>query len=132
MKTPTSVLLLFLLMQTFESSAQIFRYQKQSTKTPERESTSAGSVQNEEKVVTPKLVVYPTPVQNQLVVSVINIEEYDKAVIYNMQGALVLQQSIKTTAVKFDVSGLIDGMYLLVLRSSATFKETNIKFAVKN
>lgn len=86
----------------------------------------------DETVITPKLVIYPNPVQNQLVVSNINPEEYDRLAIYNMQGALVLQQPAKTNTVRFDVSGLPDGMYLLVLRSTITLKETSIKFVVKH
>lgn len=132
MKTSTSVLLLLLLLQTFIASAQIYRYQKQYIKIPDTGITSVDTVQREGKVLTPKLVVYPNPVQHQLVFSSINIEEYDKALIYNMQGALTLQQPIKTTVVRFDVSGLDDGLYLLVLRSTATFKESSIKFVVKN
>lgn len=85
-----------------------------------------------ETIITPKLVVYPNPVQNQLVVSNINPVEYDRITIYNMQGALVLQQPAKTNTVRFDVSGLPDGMYLLVLRSTITLKETSIKFVVKH
>lgn len=86
----------------------------------------------QETVITPKLVVYPNPVQNQLVVSNISPAEYDRLTIYNMQGGLILQQPAKSNTVRFDVSGLPDGMYLLVLRSAVTLKETSIKFVVKH
>lgn len=88
-------------------------------------------VKTDEAVITPKLIVYPNPVQNQLIVSNIKSDEYDRLTIYNMQGALVLQQSTNSNLVRLDVSGLTDGMYLLVLRSTVTMKEKSIKFAVR-
>ncbi|MEO7984097.1 MAG: T9SS type A sorting domain-containing protein [Bacteroidota bacterium] len=79
----------------------------------------------------PKLNVYPNPVQNQLTISSIDPQEYDRVAIYNMQGALVLQKQVSTSIEKMDISNLTDGMYLLLLHSSVTFKEKSIKFVVR-
>lgn len=85
-----------------------------------------------EKVeLTTKLVVYPNPVQNQLNISKINPEEYDRLTVYNMQGALLQQQKICTTVARMDISNLLDGVYLLTLHSSFTYKEKSIKFVVR-
>lgn len=78
-----------------------------------------------------KLVIYPNPVQNQLTVSNVDPEEYNRVQVYNMQGALLQQQNVNTTVAKMDISNLPDGTYLLVLRSSATLKEKTIKFVVR-
>lgn len=86
----------------------------------------------EEKVeLTTRLVVYPNPVQNQLNIFNIKPEEYDRAVIYNMQGAILLQNTINTTTARIDISNLSDGVYLFVLRSSIALKEKSIKFVVR-
>lgn len=78
-----------------------------------------------------KLVIYPNPVQNQLTVSNVDPEEYNRVAVYNMQGALLQQQNVNTTVAKMDISHLPDGTYLLVLRSSASLKEKTIKFVVR-
>ncbi len=86
---------------------------------------------SEEVIVSPRLVVYPNPVQTQLIVSNLDPSEYDKISVYNMQGALLLQQPIYETFTKIDVNNLIDGVYLLTLRSTVSLKEKTIKFVVK-
>jgi Secretion system C-terminal sorting domain len=85
----------------------------------------------EENKVSPSIKVYPNPVQHQLFVSNLNIEGYDQLSIYSMQGARLLQQKVNGDIAKANVSSLVDGMYLLVLRSSTTMKETTIKFVVR-
>ena len=78
-----------------------------------------------------KLAIYPNPVQNQLTVANIDPDEYNKMAVYNMQGALLQQQNVNSTAARMDVSSLPDGTYLLVLWSSTSFKEKSIKFVVR-
>jgi hypothetical protein len=88
--------------------------------------------QAEQKVpLTEKLVVYFNPVQSQLVANNPAPGEYDKLTIYDMRGAPLLQQNIKTSTIRVDISSLEDGVYLLVLRTSATGKEKSIKFVVR-
>lgn len=81
--------------------------------------------------ITPKLIIYPNPVQNVLTVSAIDPDEFDRITIYNMQGAVLQQQPVRTTWAKMDISYLPDGLYLLVLQSSQTHKEKSIKFVVR-
>lgn len=78
-----------------------------------------------------KLAVYPNPVQDQLTVSNLKAEDFDKITVYNMQGAVILQQTTKGNAARLDVSSLPDGVYLLVLRSTVTFKEKSMKIVVR-
>ncbi|MBC7874307.1 MAG: T9SS type A sorting domain-containing protein [Ferruginibacter sp.] len=79
----------------------------------------------------PQLAIYPNPVQNQLTVTNIDPGEYDRIAVYNMQGAVMQLQTVRTTMAKMDISHLPDGVYLLLLRSSGTLKEKSIKFIVR-
>jgi Secretion system C-terminal sorting domain len=81
--------------------------------------------------LTAQLIIYPNPVQNQLTVSNINSEEYNRVVVYNMQGAQLKQQTVSTSMARFDISDLPDGVYLLILRSTGSLKEKSIKFVVR-
>lgn len=96
---------------------------------------SAAAVTDEpdpEKLTTsPGLAIYPNPVQTRLTVTGLQQEEYDKITVYNMQGAVVLQQTANANLARMDISSLADGVYLLVLRSSATMKEKSMKFVVR-
>ena len=96
-------------------------------------SEAAETTEETEKVeLTTKLVIYPNPVQNQLTVSNINPDEYDKIAVYNMQGAILQQQRVSSNMARMDISTLPDGVYLLVLHSSSVLvKEKSIKFVVK-
>lgn len=78
-----------------------------------------------------KLLVYPNPVQDLLTVSNLKAEDFDRISVYNMQGAVVLLQTVKENATRLDLSTLPDGVYLLVLRSSLTFKEKSMKIVVR-
>ncbi len=93
--------------------------------------TKAATEEADKVELTTHLVIYPNPVQNQLTVSNINLEEYDKVAIYNMQGVQLQQQTATTTMARMDISQLPDGVYLLVLRSSVSLKEKSIKFVVR-
>ncbi len=86
----------------------------------------------EERIeLTTKLVIYPNPVQNQLNVSNIDPQKFDRVVVYNMQGAMLQQKNITTSTMRMDINNLPDGVYLLVLRSSLSLKEKNFKFVVR-
>ena len=78
-----------------------------------------------------KLLVYPNPVQDLLTVSNLKTENFDRISVYNMQGAVVLQQTAKEDATRLDVSTLPDGVYLLVFRSTVSFKEKSMKIVVR-
>jgi len=80
--------------------------------------------------LTNKLVVFPNPITEQLTVTGLK-GEYDKIVVYNMQGAPLLKQTINGETARVDVSSLTEGVYLLVLHSSVTLKEKNLKFIVR-
>ncbi|MGQ0738683.1 MAG: T9SS type A sorting domain-containing protein [Bacteroidota bacterium] len=97
-----------------------------------REETSAetNAQTGEKEILTEKLHLYPNPVQNQLLISNMNPEEYDRIAVYNMQGALVLQQKVTTTTARLDMSSFAEGVYVLLFRSSASLKEKTIKFVV--
>ena len=80
---------------------------------------------------TNKLVVFPNPVTDQITVTGLNKDEYDKLTVQNMQGAPLVQQTINGEYARFDVNSFAEGVYLLVLQSSVTFKEKNVKFIVR-
>ncbi|MEK7225419.1 MAG: T9SS type A sorting domain-containing protein, partial [Bacteroidota bacterium] len=97
------------------------------------EMITAGEKEPESEKLTAetKLAVYPNPVQDQLTVSNLKAEDFDKITVYNMQGAVILQQTAKGNAARLDVSSLPDGVYLLVLRSTVTLKEKSMKIVVR-
>ncbi len=157
MKTPKPILLLFLLVMQLTLSAQVQWYQNQPCKmsrvvlsgntagidtitynsnyygkgAEDKILTEVATEETEKVELTARLVIYPNPVQNQLNISKINPEEYDRLIVYNMQGAVLQQQIINTTVARMDISNLSDGVYLLTLRSSHTFNEKSIKFVVR-
>ncbi|NOT49758.1 MAG: T9SS type A sorting domain-containing protein [Chitinophagaceae bacterium] len=93
--------------------------------------TAAGNGTEEETDAATKLSIYPNPVQEKLTISNLQAAGYDRIAVYNMQGALLLKQSANGNATNVDMTTLSNGVYLLVLRSSATLKEKSLKFVVK-
>ncbi len=93
--------------------------------------TATEATEKEEIQLTNKLVVYPNPVMDQITVTGLNKDEYDRLTIYNMQGAQLLRQIINNESARIDVSSLPEGVYLLVLHSSATLREKYVKFIVR-
>lgn len=89
------------------------------------------NVTEEETGADTKLSIYPNPVQEKLTVSNLQTGDYDLVSVYNMQGALLLRQSAKGNTISINMNNLSNGVYLLVLRSSATLKEKSLKFVVK-
>lgn len=96
----------------------------------ENNTTAKQPAAEENNTLAEKLQLYPNPVQNTLMVSNMNPEVFDKLFVYNMQGAVVLQQKINGTSARLDMSNFSDGVYLLVFRSSVSLKEKTMKFVV--
>ena len=99
----------------------------------EVKTTVARSAETEKEVIqlTSKLVLYPNPVSEKISVAGLNKDDYDRLTVYNMQGAQLLNQSVSGISVEVVVNSLPEGVYLLVLKSSVTLKEKNLKFIVK-
>jgi len=89
------------------------------------------AVEKEVIQFTNKLLVYPNPVTEQMTVTGLNKDEYDRLSVYNMQGAQLLKQTINSETAKIDVNSLPEGVYLLVMHSSASLKEKSMKFIVR-
>jgi hypothetical protein len=85
---------------------------------------------NEATQLNNKLVIFPNPVTEQLSVTGIDKQLFDRITVYNFQGNEVFRQSINETTARIDASSFPEGVYLLVLRSSITLKEKSIKFFV--
>jgi hypothetical protein len=81
--------------------------------------------------LTNQLVIYPNPGTDQLTVTGIIKDEYDRVTVYNMLGAQLLQQTINGTTTRIDATTLPEGVYLLVLHSTVSLKEKNLKFIVR-
>ncbi len=68
---------------------------------------------------------------NLLIVNKLKPDEYDKAAVYNMQGAVVLRHKITSATIRMDATGLEEGVYQLVLSSSHAFREKSLKVVVR-
>ncbi len=121
MKTPKQSLLLLLLLFQQLLVAQVVQ----------KNSSRSNDAAVEEVRLNARQEVYTSSAQNQLVITNLKPDEYDKAAVVNMQGAVVLKQSVNATLLRLDISNLVDGLYLLVLHSSASLKEKSVKFVVK-
>ncbi len=88
-------------------------------------------VVTEELSVNNKLTLYPNPAQSQLMLSNIEQDKYDLAVLYDMRRHVLAQQKINSATLHLDVSRLAGGMYMLVLRSSKGNPDRSMLFAVK-
>lgn len=92
---------------------------------------SSEAAEEETGVVLKTPVLYPNPAQQELTVSNLLEEKYDRMAVYNLQGSLVLQRTINTSSIKIDVSGLPGGVYLLQLQSGILQKQTTLRFVVQ-
>ena len=97
----------------------------------DRMQTDGTPAETDPVILTSQLVIYPNPVQDQLTVCNINPAEYNRLLIYNMQGGQLQQQTVTTSITRIDITSLTDGIYLLILRSSVSFQEKIIKFVVR-
>ncbi len=68
---------------------------------------------------------------NLLIVNKLRPDEFDKAAVYNMQGAVVLRHKITAATIRLDATGLDEGVYQLVLSSSHAFREKSLKVVVR-
>ena len=121
MKKPKRSLLLLLLLLQQILVAQVVQ----------KKSSSSNDAAVEEVRLNARQEIYTSSAQNQLVITNLKPDEYDRAAVVNMQGAVVLKQSVNATLLRLDISNLVDGLYLLVLHSSASLKEKSVKFVVK-
>lgn len=69
--------------------------------------------------------------ENQLVIQKLRPDEFDKAAVHNMQGAVVLRQKITAATMRMDATSLSEGVYVLVLSSSLSLKEKSFKVVVR-
>ena len=70
-------------------------------------------------------------VQNQLLLTNLKEEEFDRIAIVNMQGSVVQKQTVSGPAVKLNLTELEEGVHLLLLHSSSRMKEKSIKIIIK-
>jgi hypothetical protein len=70
-------------------------------------------------------------VQNQLLVTNLRPEEFDRVAIVNMQGMVMQKQTVNGHAIRLDLTELEEGVHLLLLHSSTRMKEKSIKMYVK-
>jgi hypothetical protein len=70
-------------------------------------------------------------VQGQLLLINLREEEFDHIAILNMQGEVVQKQTVSGLALRLDLTGIDEGVHLLLLRSSTRLKERNIKLVVR-
>ena len=121
MKMPKQILLLSLLLVQQLLLAQV----------SQKKSPGLNDGVAEEVRLNARQEIYTSSAQNQLVITNLKPDEYDRAAVVNMQGAVVLKQSVNASLLRLDISNLVDGLYLLVLHSSASLKEKSVKFVVK-
>jgi hypothetical protein len=69
----------------------------------------------------------------QNILSITNLQEdsYDRILVFNMQGSVILKQEIKVANTTVDLVPFNEGVYLLVLRSTGSMKEKTVKFVVR-
>ena len=70
-------------------------------------------------------------VDNNQVVVDLRDNTYDRLLMMDMRGTVILKQAISMGFSRIDVSNLGEGVYLMVLRSSLTLKEKSSKFVVR-
>lgn len=99
---------------------------------PGIESEAAAMTETEELPLTgSKPVIYPNPAQDHITISNIEKKSYNHIAVYNMLGTLLFQRSVNGNTARLDVSTLSGGVYLLVLHSSSSRKEQQLRFVVK-
>jgi hypothetical protein len=85
----------------------------------------------EESIINARHTVHISFAQNQLLITNLQQEDFDRIIVFNMRGAVTLQQTVREPSSRLDLTSMEDGVYLLVLRSSATMKEKTMKFVVR-
>ncbi|MFZ9388211.1 MAG: T9SS type A sorting domain-containing protein [Chitinophagaceae bacterium] len=95
------------------------------SKTPVRKKATSG------KQSVPGETIHCYYSENQLIVNKLMPDEFDKAVVYNMQGAAVLRYKINASSIRMDATGLTEGVYLLVLGSTASLREKSFKVVIR-
>lgn len=70
-------------------------------------------------------------IQNQIQLTNLQPEEYDKLAILDLQGTILVKKTVHTPTAVLDITMLEDGVYILQLRSSVRLKEKTIKFIIR-
>lgn len=70
-------------------------------------------------------------IQNQIQLTNLQPEEYDKLAILDLQGTILVKKTVYTPTAVLDITMLEDGVYILQLRSSVRLKEKTIKFIIR-
>jgi hypothetical protein len=92
---------------------------------------SSAALQEDVRTTGARLAIFPNPVQQVLTVTNIGEEGYTHLSVYDLNGTRLLQQNASGNNTRVDVSKIPAGVYMLVLRSSATQKEQTLKFVIK-
>jgi len=124
MKTPKLTILFMSLVFQLSALAQIQRYDNQDSKNDNVVYTGEAIINNQQSQIC------LSAVNNQLIITNNYIDKFDRLIVYNMQGAVVLKQPVSGNSARIDVSSLIETVYLLVLRSSSTLKEKSLKLVI--
>jgi hypothetical protein len=82
-------------------------------------------------MVNPAQAVAVSFAQNQIVITNLEEQDFDRILVFNMQGSLVLKQNVESAKATLDLIPFNEGVYLLVLRSSKQNAEKTIKFVVR-
>jgi Secretion system C-terminal sorting domain len=80
--------------------------------------------------IKPQATIYPNPAQNQVTIINLDEQDYNQLKVCDMLGTVVKQLSVNGTTARIDLSNLVNGMYILTIRSSLTLKEKSIRFLV--
>ena len=70
-------------------------------------------------------------IQNQMQVTNLQHEEYDKIAVLDLQGNILVKKTVTCPSELLDITMLEDGVYILQLRSSVRMKEKTIKFIIR-
>ncbi|MBS1655597.1 MAG: T9SS type A sorting domain-containing protein, partial [Bacteroidetes bacterium] len=76
--------------------------------------------------------VYPNPVQNELYLTSTDVEGFDKASVYSLQGKLIRQVQVTEGATIIDVSSMPAGSYIIILQNSNGSKLKSGKFIIQH
>lgn len=84
----------------------------------------------EVSVINAQLDMFKGNVGNQMQVTDLEVERFDRISVFNKQGAVLIKKTVNTSIAHMDLSQLEEGVYLLGLSSSSTLKEKTIKFII--
>jgi len=106
------------------------RFSASSQNTAKKSTARKGSSETSLSSVIPGETIQCYYSENQVVVNKLKPDEFDKAAVYNMQGAPVLRHRITAATIRMDATPLNEGVYLLVLSSTMSLREKSFKVVV--